>query len=596
MKRKYDSELFLEKVSNSIEEHELNLDFPEVFYDALTEGSAKRKQRQHFEYKKFDDAWLKNIEAYFPSIDRITRNLKSTLRYESEILPIEKTRKTNPESIRHLTQNTRYIKEINEDDEIIPEKVLNILSEIEYGIYENRFIMTLIFRLKDYLYNRLKVIKEQMHGFKETTFELSNDFSFNHADYELEVNLKAKETIDSNKEDDHNKSVLERTERLYQLVSRLINSEFMQVMKKYKKVKPPIMKTQIILKNPDFRNAYMLWLYLDKTHILDYELQTETKQKRFTQEYYNHLNQSLLVLFSTIFTYSELGSEITDDKLFTSLKKAKEELTYASNLDTNIPIHDIEPQEATEFYLRKARTLFNKHYQQIIDNKNPQQTSVKQVLMEQYKLVDQIYQDYFEINQDSDVFSQLIMYKDPVKAYDEAKTRYDVAKAARQLKEQMYHESLELENKWIDEVNKRQEFAINELQAELTSVTSKQIEEIQKKTKKEETQYEKKLNKDRKVALNKQKVLTDIKYREIKLKYDADLKKYKEKEKLRLQKEKEKLALKLKKEKERLRVKATKEKLRDKEMLQVRKDNKLKAYKEKIDAQKKKVSKNNKQN
>ena len=136
-------------------------------------------------------------------------------------LPIEKTRRTNPESIRHLIQNTRYIREVVDEDGIIPEKVLNNLSEIEYGIYENRFIMTLICRLNDYLSNRLKTIKEHMHGFKETNFDLSNEFHLNNANYELSVSLKALEEMDSKEIDEHNHRVYERVEEAYKIVSRM---------------------------------------------------------------------------------------------------------------------------------------------------------------------------------------------------------------------------------------------------------------------------------------------------------------------------------------------------------------------------------------
>ena len=53
----------------------------------------KRAQQLQIEYKRFDENWLSNLETFFPSILQITKDLKSSLRYEEEILPIEKNKK-----------------------------------------------------------------------------------------------------------------------------------------------------------------------------------------------------------------------------------------------------------------------------------------------------------------------------------------------------------------------------------------------------------------------------------------------------------------------------------------------------------------------
>ena len=169
MSKKYDAKLFQERALRESLKNAEELDFPGIFLDAVNEGETKRAQQLQIEYKRFDENWLNNLETFFPSILQITKDLKSALRYEEEILPIEKTRRTNPESIRHLLRNTRYIRDVGEDGEVIPEKVLNTLSEIEYGIYENRFIMTLVDRLYNYLLQRIEIIRENIMGDRKST-------------------------------------------------------------------------------------------------------------------------------------------------------------------------------------------------------------------------------------------------------------------------------------------------------------------------------------------------------------------------------------------------------------------------------------------
>src|SRR5690554_7063095 len=204
MSKKYDAKLFQERALRESMKNTQELDFPGIFLEAINEGSPKRDQLLKIEYKRFDENWLNNLETFFPSLLQITKDLKSALKYEEEILPIEKTRRTNPESIRHLLRNTRYIKDVGEDGEVIPEKVLNTLSEIEYGIYENRFIMTLVDRLYNYLIQRIEIIRENIMGSKEMHFDYNNEFKLDSTNYEIKLNIKSNEEIDIKVIDVHN--------------------------------------------------------------------------------------------------------------------------------------------------------------------------------------------------------------------------------------------------------------------------------------------------------------------------------------------------------------------------------------------------------
>src|SRR5690554_784746 len=331
MSKKYDAKLFQERALRESLKNAEELDFPGIFLDAVNEGETKRAQQLQIEYKRFDENWLSNLETFFPSILQITKDLKSALRYEEEILPIEKTRRTNPESIRHLLRNTRYIRDVGEDGEVIPEKVLNTLSEIEYGIYENRFIMTLVDRLYNYLLRRIEVIKENITGSKEMNFDYKNSFKLDDTNYEVNVNIKSNEEIDIKDIDLHNYRIYEMTNDAFKIVSRIYHGPFMQVMKKYQKVKPPILKTQIILKNPDFRNAYLLWLYLDRLNALEYTLERKIKKAEFNDAYIEQIDRSLLMIFSTVFTNSDI--DVLDENIITeNIKPNEVEEDYVNNV------------------------------------------------------------------------------------------------------------------------------------------------------------------------------------------------------------------------------------------------------------------------
>ena len=62
-------------------------------------------------------------------------------------------------------------------------------------------------------------------------------------------------------------------------------------MGKAKKVHPPIMKTNVILKNPDFKNAYALWLYLDRYNALDFDVDVRERPVKLSAEFKKNLDR-----------------------------------------------------------------------------------------------------------------------------------------------------------------------------------------------------------------------------------------------------------------------------------------------------------------
>lgn len=594
MSKKYDAKLFQERALRESMKNTQELDFPGIFLEAINEGSPKRDQLLKIEYKRFDENWLNNLETFFPSLLQITKDLKSALKYEEEILPIEKTRRTNPESIRHLLRNTRYIKDVGEDGEVIPEKVLNTLSEIEYGIYENRFIMTLVDRLYNYLLHRIEIIKENITGSKEMHFDYKNEFKLDSTNYEIKVNIKSNEEIDIKDIDVHNYRIYEMANDAFKIVSRIYHGQFMQVMKKYQKVKPPILKTQIILKNPDFRNAYLLWLYLDRLNALEYTLERKTKKVDFNNSYIEQIDRSLLMIFSTVFTNSDIK---TNDKniITENIKPVDKEEDYASNVSIAPVSYVLEPNLATEYHLKKAKQFINKQYKEIERDSNTKQQSLKQVLLDQYSIANQVFNYYFEADQDDDVFDKLINYVNPVRRYDEALNKYLVAKTQSEVTEKLFTDALSLEAKWIKETENLQKEAINYLIERESKENDKIINRIKSETLKETKAYDKTLKTATKKALQDQRKRNRKTIEDLKDNHKEMLRLFKEKDKARVAKQKEAIKEKKKRDRAKLREKQLKEKERELLKLRKKRDQDKEALRKRLAKEKEAIkAKNNK--
>ena len=140
MEKRDDLDVLFKEIDKTLF-HYNELEFVKYFDKIYSKGDNKVYQKNMSETKIFDMGWIQTIESYFPSLDKITKNPRSNLKYEEDVVAIEKAKKINATSVRHLAAHTHYIKDINEkDNTVIPKKILTTNAEQDYQIYENRFV------------------------------------------------------------------------------------------------------------------------------------------------------------------------------------------------------------------------------------------------------------------------------------------------------------------------------------------------------------------------------------------------------------------------------------------------------------------------
>ena len=109
-------------------------DLAKKFYSNL---ETDVKVEKNIEALKYDEEWIDKIEYAIPYLNKIFENPKKFIIGEDEILNIEKTRKVTVESIKHLSKHTNFISEFDEESgKVTPNKLLNVLKEETYNIYE----------------------------------------------------------------------------------------------------------------------------------------------------------------------------------------------------------------------------------------------------------------------------------------------------------------------------------------------------------------------------------------------------------------------------------------------------------------------------
>ena len=213
--------------------------------------------------------WLDIIEEVCPYIDNIVRNPKVVLASETEVRKIEKARKTSMESVKDLSKHTDYIDKIDEETgDVLPSKLLVLFREETYNTYENRFIYTLIMNLLKFIQEKEESLKN-IEPKNEKTLSYEAETTNGRDKITVELSLKTVPTnIVNNGDNDFEKIVNNLKKKLANIKKTYINPWLAsQLIKSLEKahaslVSPPIKKTNLILKNPNFQMALKLWDYL----------------------------------------------------------------------------------------------------------------------------------------------------------------------------------------------------------------------------------------------------------------------------------------------------------------------------------------------
>ena len=210
--------------------------------------------------------WLEILEECFPYVDNIVRNPKVALITETEVQKIEKAKKIGVESVKDLAKHTNYIEKIEKNRDVRPSRILVLLREETFNTYENRFIYTLIHEVSRFVLEKEEMLKK-LDSKNEKELEYSSSTENGEERLKIELRISAKETNNGEKGGNFRKQIEDtkrRIKRLRDYITLWERSELVRSLDKIHAsfVVPPIKKTNMILKNPNFQMAVKLWDFI----------------------------------------------------------------------------------------------------------------------------------------------------------------------------------------------------------------------------------------------------------------------------------------------------------------------------------------------
>lgn len=241
----------------------------------------------------FNPEWIRKIEDCLYELGQIINNPREVTTQEGAVMPIELAKKINYESVQHLASHSQYIKEIKENGDIVPSKILGIYNKEELHTYENRFIATFIRRLMLFIEKRYEFIKETVNLNEKEIMYVKNKSIVDGQEVEVETKI----TVTREKEDDLTikaKDYIARIDSLKEYMTFYYNSPFMKEFKTEKDVRKPIIMTNILRKNPLYHKCYQTFVFIEKFDSLGIAFKVDRDFRAFNEKERKDLNYILL--------------------------------------------------------------------------------------------------------------------------------------------------------------------------------------------------------------------------------------------------------------------------------------------------------------
>lgn len=375
-------------------------DFAILFQNILKSGNTTLYQKERRERRVFDDTWMTSVEEAIPAIDRITRSPREQLKRVQQITPVERAKKIDSETIRHLASHSENIKSVNRQGEVIPSKVMTSYSESDIGTYENRFIMTLVNKVYLFIERRYDLIVEKLHTEYVNYFNIKNNAEWNDAKLEFDVTLKIKQNLAQDEIDRKNQELFDRMVFIRTNITNFKNSLFMNQMRSFNPVSPPIMKTNVILKNPDFRICYDLWVMMDAIDQIGFDVDVYERDVQFDDKYLDQVYTSLLVLYATIANNQKAEFLLQQDNPFEYRMIKRPKISKNNPQDLRIEPGNIrlENNQLNQYYLEQVKKANYSRFKTLREAGIAVNESIDIVFKQIEQITNAVYEDYIQQN------------------------------------------------------------------------------------------------------------------------------------------------------------------------------------------------------
>ncbi len=261
---------------------------------------------------KIEEDWVKAIEEGLVFVEKAVAEERQFIRTNGEVIPIEKVRKVSKDSVEHLAKHSEMITHVpeSEDSPLIPDKLYMVEKLSDYAVYENRFLYMMLCYLKNFIEFRLEKIETLRRSY-------TGDFSVSKEIATKKRTLKIKTEIYEQRtdnpfplSDESSASLVKRISDCREIINSLLNTDLMMQVAKVPMIKPPIVKTNVLKMNNNFKRALALYDFIASYKGLGYSYEeVKFDFSPFAETFGDEIAESLNL---TSFLAYKTGNQIED--------------------------------------------------------------------------------------------------------------------------------------------------------------------------------------------------------------------------------------------------------------------------------------------
>jgi hypothetical protein len=373
-------------------------DFARVFMNVIKSANTSLYQKERRERRIFDDSWMTAVEDAIPVIDKVTRSPRENLKQMQMVVPVERAKKTDKDTIRHLASNTQFIKQIDDKGNVTPSKVLTTYYESDLGTYENRFLKTLVDKLFIFIEKRYDLMVKKMHTEYVNYFTVKSELLWESANIDFDITMKINQNLTEDEVDRQNQDLFDRMTALRTAITNYKMSNFMNQMKEFNPVNPPIMKTNVIMKNPDFRSCYNLWLLMDSLDQVGFDIEVFERDIDFEPGYLDQVQNALMILYATIANSQKEEFVMNQENPyeFRQEKRPKIAKVFPADIHMEPGIIELEDNKLNQYYLEQIKKSNYSRFKTLKEAGITLSESIDIVFRQINNITNAVYEDYIQ--------------------------------------------------------------------------------------------------------------------------------------------------------------------------------------------------------
>lgn len=213
---------------------------------------------------KIEEDWIKAIEEGLVYVEKAVAEERQFIRTQGEVIPIEKVKHVSKDSVEHLAKHSEMITHVpeRETDTIVPDKLYMTERLSDYAVYENRFLYMMLCYLRDFIEYRLEKI-ETLRRTYIGNMRINKEITEKKRTLTVETRIYEKRTDNPFPvADSRSGALVGRIKDCMSIITSLLATDLMMQVAKSPMIKPPIVKTNVLKMNNNFKHALALYDYI----------------------------------------------------------------------------------------------------------------------------------------------------------------------------------------------------------------------------------------------------------------------------------------------------------------------------------------------